>query len=424
MNEEAQIDDLIHSIKKGRFRYSLQLAVALLVGLGILKFIFGSGMQWLFSSAWISYIVIFAITYFVAWPVKLGRAKDEIGERKAEDVVSSQGAQDNSWKLALLILIGLIGLAMFESDDPSEREDQLKSAGLEMKVIPPSGEEDKEITLKIPESYINEEGPQDFGMSFSPESFIDEGIEGIDMSASSQSFMNEGADEFDMSNASPLNLDEQSAKEIAEGISGEIGGKFDGEFDGELDMDLDEGFIEEVMSESVMLSAKLDDIGLKPITGDDAEYVDGEQISYKEHEISPRTNPDMVAIEVDPRQIKIDKDMIETVFNKMTRGQGSDMPAREESGLSLRSARVKLPSTKIKGFVEVDEVQMGVPTDPAMKNMFVACENKICMLRANVEGASDVSIYFHPSRLDEWHDIYWKMDQLLKGFVQHPDEEQ
>jgi hypothetical protein len=343
MDEKAQLDDLVHAIKKGRMKHSLHLTVVLLVGFGILNFLFGNGIYWLFSQAWISYATMFAFSYFVIWPIKLGRAKKEIGEKEVETIVSSQGTQDNSWMLAALILAALFALTLLKNQSAGEAEEQVDVAAVDMKIVT---EREEEITLKIPQSYIKDEGGEAFGMSFTE------------------------------------------------------GGQ----------------------PESVMLSAKLDDIGLHPIFGEQEGGEDIQQAPYDEHQISPRTNPEMVAIEMSPTQIKIDEELIEDVFDKMTRGAGLNVPVREEAGLNVRSTRVKLPDTKIKGFVEVDEVKLGVPIDPAMQHMFVACENKICMLRANIDGVSDASVYFHPSMFDEWEQIYWKADQLMRGFVKEPDD--
>ncbi len=343
MNEEAQLDDLAHAIKKGRMKYSLHLAVALLVGFGGINLLFGNGLHWLCTSAWVSYVTIFGFIYLMIWPIKLGRAKKEIGERDVETIVSSQGAQDNSWMLAALILAVLVALTLFKGETTSEAEEQLENAPIDMKIM---SADEEEVTLKIPQSFVNEQGGEEFGAS------------------------------------------------VSEGS----------------------------MPEGVMISAKLDDMGLHPIF-DETDPESGQTITYDEYEISPRTNPEMVAIEIQPTQTKINEELIEAVYDEMMGGGETEVSTREEMGLSVRSARIKLPSTKIKGFVEVDDVQLGVPVDPALQHMFVVCENKICVLRASIDEVSDAHIYFHPSRFDEWEQIYWEMDQLLRGFVQEPPEE-
>lgn len=167
------------------------------------------------------------------------------------------------------------------------------------------------------------------------------------------------------------------------------------------------------------LMARLHDMKPLPKFIKDNSRGSGYSHNSSRYRQTPDKNPNTVIIQMKNKQTIPDKKaFFEEFYSVLTKDFPHTITYRKEEdmGLEITSAKMKIPNLDGKSHV-VGDAEIGVPTEPAFQNMLVVCDKKLCCVIAEIPSISLALIFFHPSKLRKWKDIYKSSEKLLQSFI-------
>ena len=114
MKKEKQLQRLNKSIAKGQVKYSLHFALALLTGFAIAKLFTGNAIYWILMEGWVSFTIIFMLSYFFLWKINIKKAKEIVDELGTGEVASPPSSNTGSWIAVFIIALLLLSPSIFK----------------------------------------------------------------------------------------------------------------------------------------------------------------------------------------------------------------------------------------------------------------------------------------------------------------------
>lgn len=131
---------------------------------------------------------------------------------------------------------------------------------------------------------------------------------------------------------------------------------------------------------------------------------------------TPKNNKNVIALELKNQRYEIDKNFLDKVLRNILSKNIRNETISHDYGLEITSAEILTPVSgkKKEKFINI---KIAMPLEKRDQNIFVACEDTICALISNFDEISVIYLYFHPSQLSAWRDIYDKSETLLRRFI-------